>query len=183
MDCIWLFEKIPIEKILKMSTSLEVKGKGSLKYELIEFVSMFLNFFGADLRNHSAYTYIYQELYLVKDLKANLLVGNVILAIERVIINFASKIAIISSCQMTISIIARFKSYLVERKVLVNRSLIISLESKVLVQFVYSGFLDDWKFSINPTSYRYLILFAHILDNSTYKILVPNNLYRPVFLP
>lgn len=91
-------KKALIKKILKMATLLKVKDIRFLRYELDKFVSMFLYFPSINLVNHPAYIYIYRELYIVKGLKANLLVSNNILAIKRVIINFANKSAIISIC-------------------------------------------------------------------------------------
>lgn len=94
---------------------------------------MFLYFPDIDSTNHPAYAHIHRELSLVDGLKANLLVDNNILATERVVIDLANKSAIISSCQMTISAAARPRGSLVQKKVLVDRSLTILPESEALV--------------------------------------------------
>lgn len=98
MNCTWLLEKAPTKKILKMATLLKVRNIGSLKYESNEFVSISLYFSGIDLTNCPVYVHIHKKLYIVKKLKANLLVSNNILVIERVIIDLANKSAMISSC-------------------------------------------------------------------------------------
>ena len=112
---------------------------------------MSLYFPGIDSTNRPAYAQIHRELYIVKGLKENLLVGNNILVMERVIINLANKSAMILSCQVTISVAARPRVYPVQRKVLVDKSLTIPPESETLVQFVYSKFPDDRDFLFNPT--------------------------------
>lgn len=89
-----------------MATLLKVREIKSLNYKSDEFDSMYLYFPSINSRNHPIYAYIYRKLYLVKGLKANLLLGNDILAIEKVIINLASKTTVISSCQIMISISA-----------------------------------------------------------------------------
>ena len=68
---------------------------------------------GINSTNRPAYAHIYKELYIVKGLKANLLVGNNILDMERVIIDLANKSAMISSCQVTISVVTRLRGHLV----------------------------------------------------------------------
>lgn len=111
VDCAWLFEKVLTEKILKMATLLKVKGIGSSRHKLNEFVSISLYFSDIKSTNRPAYAHIHRELYIVEGLKANLLVDNNILATERVIIDLANKSITISSCQVTIFVIARPKGH------------------------------------------------------------------------
>lgn len=113
VDCAWLFDKAPTEKILKMAIFLKFRSIGISKHELNKFISMFLYFPDIDSTNHPAYAHIHRELYLVDGLKTKLLVGNNILATERVVINLANKSTMISSCQMTIFVAARPRGPLV----------------------------------------------------------------------
>ena len=116
-----------------MATPLKVRGIGSSRHESDEFVSMSLYFPGIDSINRLVYAHIHRELHIVERLKANLLVGNNILAMERVIINLANKSAMISSCQVTLSVAARPRGHPVRRKVLIDRSLTILPEPEALV--------------------------------------------------
>lgn len=109
VDRAWLFEKAPTEKILKIAIPLKVRGIGATRHESDEFVSLSLYFSGIDSANRLAYAHVHRELYLVNGFKANLLVGNDILATKRVIIDLVNKSAIISSCQVTIFVTARPK--------------------------------------------------------------------------
>lgn len=136
-------------------------------HESDEFVSMSLYFPSIDSTNHPAYAHIHRELHIVKRFKANLLVGNDILATKRVIIDLVNKSAMILSCQMTISIAAWPKDYPVQRKVLVDRSLTIPPESKALMQFVYSSFPDNRDFLFNSTSHTLLIYPGRLDPQST----------------
>ena len=183
VDRAWLLEKALTNKILKMATPLNVRGIGSSRHELVESVSMSFYYPGIDSINCLAYAHIHRELHIVKRLNANLLVVNNILATERVIFDLANKSAMISSCQVTISVATRPRGYLVQRKVLVDRSLIIPPESEALVQFVCSSLPDDRDFLFNPNPYSHIILFSHILNNLTCRILVRNTSHRSVLLP
>lgn len=109
----WLLKKILTEKILKIATSLKVRGIKSSKHKSDEFVLMSLYFPDTDLRNRLICTYINQEFHLVKGLKANLLRDNNILVTKRVIIDLANKTTMISSYQVMIYIIIRPRSYLI----------------------------------------------------------------------
>lgn len=92
----WLLEKARTEKILKIGTLLKVRDIGSSWYESDEFVFMSFYFPGIDSTNRPAYAHIHRKLHIVKGLKTKLLVGNNILAMEKMIINFANKFAKIS---------------------------------------------------------------------------------------
>ena len=183
VDRTWLFEKAPTEKILKMATPLKVRDIGASRHESDEFVSMSLYFPGVNSADRPAYAHVHRELHLADGLKANLLVGNNILATERVIIDLANKSAMISSCQVTISVPARPRGRPVQRKVLVDRSLTIPPESEALVQFVCSNLPDDRDFLFKPTPHSHLTLFLHILNYSIHRVLVHNALHRPILLP
>lgn len=98
VDRAWLFKKTLTEKILKMATLLKVRGIKSSRHKLDEFVSMSFYFPSIELTNRLAYAHIYGELYIIERLKANLLMSNDILAMERVIIDLANKFAKISIC-------------------------------------------------------------------------------------
>lgn len=86
---------------------------------------------------------MHRKLHLVDRFKVNLLVSNNILAMEKVIIKFANKSALISSCQVTISIVARPRGRPVQRKVLVDSSLTILSEFEAFMQFVCSSLPDN----------------------------------------
>lgn len=153
-----------------MMTLLKIRDIRSSRHELDKFISMSLYFPGIDSTNRLAYTHIYKNFHIVEVLKANLLLNNDILATKRVIIDLANKSAIILSCQGIIFITARPRGQPVQRKMLVDRSLIISPEFETLVQFVYFSFLDDQNFLFNPIPHSHLILFSHILNNLTCRI-------------
>lgn len=165
-----------------MVIPLKVREIESLKHESNECISMSLYFSRIELRNHPIYAHIFQKLHLVKGLKANLLVGNNILATERVIIDFANKTTIILSYQVIISVTTQSIGYPVQKKVLVDKSFTIFPETETLVQFVCSGFPNNWDFFFNPTPYGHLTLFLHIFNGSTHKVLVWNELHQPIFL-
>lgn len=110
IDCVQFLKKVLIEKILKMAILLKVRGIRSLKHKLDKFVFISLYFSGINSKNRPVYAHIYQKLYLIKGLKANLLVNNNILVIKRVVINIANKTALILSCQVIISVTPWLKS-------------------------------------------------------------------------
>lgn len=98
VNCTCFFDKVLTKKILKIITLLKVRDIETSKHKLNKFISRFFYFSDIDSTNCLAYTHIHREFYLVDGLKANLLVGNNILAIERVVIDLANKFAMISSC-------------------------------------------------------------------------------------
>lgn len=135
-----------------------------------------------DSKNCFIYVHIHQQPYRIKGLKMNLLVGNDILAMEKVIIDLANKFAIISSYQVTISILAQPRSHLVQRKVFVDKSLISCPEYIALVLFVCSSLSDNQDFLFKLTSHNNLMLFSYILIDLTHQMSVQKKSHQLVFL-
>lgn len=77
---------------------LKIRNISSSKHKLDKYIFILIYFSSINIINHFDYAHIYGKLYLIEGLKANLLVGNNILAIKKIFINLANKMAIISYC-------------------------------------------------------------------------------------
>lgn len=74
--------QLPNQKIKEISTFLKVRGIEASKYESIQFVELSLFLLGENNKGQKVYVFVRCELHLVKDLRANVLVGNNILVLE-----------------------------------------------------------------------------------------------------
>lgn len=90
-----------------MSTPLKIRGIRSSKHKSAQFAEVTLFLLGENVEGQHIYALFKCELYLVKDLRANILVENNILAPEGFILNFKRDHAIVESCRVTIAIKAR----------------------------------------------------------------------------
>ena len=90
-----------------MSTPLKVRGIRASKHKSGEFASLSLYFQGKDNARQLVYASLTCEIYLVEDLRANLLIENDIMSPEGFVINVKRKKALIGSCGVTVPIDAR----------------------------------------------------------------------------
>lgn len=107
VDKNWLLRQLPIQKVKKMSTFLKVKGIGASKHKSAQFTELFFFLLGENNKGQKVYASIKCELYLVNSLKANILIGNNILAPKSFILNVGLRHALVRSCGVKITIKAK----------------------------------------------------------------------------
>lgn len=107
VDKTWLTKKHLSQKIRNMPVPLRVRGINASKYKLRKFPLTAFYIPGFDRGSSEIYAFIQYKLYLVKGLKANMLIGNNVLCTESFTINLISDSAHILTCGMTIVINAR----------------------------------------------------------------------------
>lgn len=103
----WLLKHLSTSKINIMSTPMKVREIGVSKHKSEEFAALSLYLSGKTNTGHLVYTSLTCEIHLVKDLKANLLVGTDIISPEGFVIDVKGKSAFIESYGVTVPINAR----------------------------------------------------------------------------
>ena len=81
-----------------MSTSLKVRGIRTSKHESAQFAEISLFLPGESDKGQKFYASIRCELHLVERLRANILIGNDILAPESFVLNIGLGHALVGSC-------------------------------------------------------------------------------------
>lgn len=102
-----------------MSIPLKVKGIRPSKYKSGEFATLLLYSSGKNNTKQLAYTFLICEIYLVKALRANLLIGNNIMSLEDFVIDIKENSVFIESCRVTVPINARQRRHFLMKKLLV----------------------------------------------------------------
>lgn len=126
----WLMKKNSRQKISIMLVLLKVKSIGIFKYKLGKFALIVLYILGFGHDGTKIYMYIKCKLYLVKGLKANILIDNDILYIKGFLINFLSAFTLIQGCNIDIIINAKYHLQYLKQRVLANAAIFIPLKSK-----------------------------------------------------
>lgn len=103
----WLLRQLPRQKIKEMSIPLKVREIGASKYESAQFAEVSLFLPGETNKGQKVYASIQCKLYLVKGLRANIFIGNDILALESFMLNVGLSHALVGSCRVKITIKAR----------------------------------------------------------------------------
>lgn len=90
-----------------MSIPLKVRGIRALDHKSREFATLSLYFSSKNSIKQLIYAFLIYKIYLVKDLRANLLIRNDIISLEEFIIDVKRKSALIKSYKVTVSINAK----------------------------------------------------------------------------
>lgn len=102
-----LLRQLPEQKIKEMSTSLKVRGIGASKHKFAQFAELFLFFPGENNKRQKVYASFKCKFHLVDGLRANILIGNDIFALEKFVLNIRLAYAVVGSCGVKITISAR----------------------------------------------------------------------------
>ena len=183
VDKAWLVKKHLSQKISTMPVPLKVRGIGASRHESGEFAFTALYMPGLNQEGSEVYAYVQCKLHLVDGLKANMLIGNDVLYTESFTINLASASAHILSCGVTIVINARNHSQFLKRNVLANTTTFIPLKSEALVNIRQIPLPDSRDFLFQPFPQEYLMLYSHLLNHTSSRILVRNDINRSIQIP
>lgn len=183
VDKAWLLSHLSHQKISTMSTTLNVRGIGTLKHKFAQFAALSLYFPGENETGQRVYTSIKCELHLVDGLRANILVGNDILSSKGFVININKNCTFIGSCGVTIPINAKQHGQFLRRKLLASGDNVVPPRSKTIIPPVPVSLPNNCDFLFHPTTQANLTLYAHIVDHTTTKILVSNTSDRSLRIP
>ena len=163
-----------------MSTPLKVRGIRASKHKFAQFAELSLFLPGENNKGHKVYASIRCELHLVEGLKANILIGNNILAPENLVLNVRLGHALMGSCGVKITIKAKQRGQLLKKRLLAEKDEVVLLRSETIILLLPVPLPDDRDFLFHPIAQANLTLFAHIMYHDTKKVLVRNTSDRPL---
>lgn len=162
-----------------MSTSLKVRNISTYKHESAEFAALLLYFSGKNNARHLVYIALNCEIYLVKGLRANLLISNNILSLEGVVIDIGKRSILIGSCGVTIAINVKQQGQFLIKRVLADQKTVVPPHSQAMVVLHRVPLPDNRDFLFYPIIQPNLTLYTHIIDYETSKVFVKNPFDRP----
>lgn len=180
VDKDWLLRQLPNQKIKGMSIPLKIRGIGTSKHKSAQFVEVSLFLPGESNKGQKVYISVRCKLHLVEGLRANILIGNNILALKSFVLNIGLGHVLIESCRVKITIKARQKSQFLKKRLLAEKDKVIPPRFETMVPLLLVFLPDDRDFLFHPTAQPSLTLFAHIMHHDTKKILVRNTFNRPL---
>lgn len=174
--------KVPIRT---MATPITVRGIGTDKHPTDQYAIVSLNLPGKDRQGKSAIARFRREIHLVKDLKANILLGTDILGPEQFSIDLGRKEATIGSCDVIIpiNIGSRSTTPAVQRSVHLRKTTTVPPHSVMPVPIHRLGDVPkDRDYMFEPDDVNFS-LYAHLVDSDTSSILVRNNTGKSLHIP
>ena len=136
VDKDWLLRQLPGQKIKEMSTPLRVKGIEASRHESNHFAELSLFFPKENGEREMVYAFIKCELHLVKGLRANILIGNDILAPEGFVINIELGHVVVRSCGVKITIRIRQKGQFLRKRLLAEKDRVVPPRSEAMIPFL-----------------------------------------------
>lgn len=106
---------------------LKVRGIGAFKHKSKEFAPLLLYFLGKNNTRQLVYASLICKIQLIKDLKANLLIGNNIMSLKGFVIDIKERNVLIESCEVTVIIDTRQKRQFLIRKLLASQETVFLL--------------------------------------------------------
>lgn len=180
VDKHWLLRQLPDQKIKEMSTPLKVREIGASKHESAQFAELSLFLPGENNKGQKVYTSFKCELHLVEGLRANMLIGNNILAPENFVLNIGLGHAVVRSCGVKITMKAKQRGQFLKRKLLAENDGVVSPHFEAMIPILSVSLPDDRDFLFHPATQTNLTLYTHIVDHETTKVLVRNTSDRPL---
>ena len=180
VDKAWLLRWLPHQKIREMATPLKVGEIGASKHESAQFAELSLFLSGENNKGQKVYASIRCKLHLVKSLKANILIGNNILAPENFVLNIGFGHALVGSCGVKITIKAKPKGQFLRKRLLAEKDEVVPSRSKAIIPLLPVPLPDDRDFLFHSTAQANLTLFTHIMHHDIKKVLVKNTSDRPL---
>lgn len=159
-----------------MATFSKLRDIGLFKHETDKYITIPLYMISRKKDNSETYACIWRELYLVDDLKANVLIGNDIIGLKDISIDISRKSIYISSCKIKNFIQAKYRGLFIWKKLLANANMVFLPRFKKIVPFALFDLPNDGNFLFYPLSiFQNLTFFSHLLDYRVQNILVCNN--------
>lgn len=180
VDKDWLLCQLPDQKIKEMFTFLKIRGIRTSKHESAQFAEVSLFLLGESNEGQKVYASIRCKLYLVKGLRANILIGNDIFTPEGFVLNVGLSHALVGSCGVKITTRARQRGQFLRKGLLGEKDEVIPPRSETMVPLLPVPLPDNRDFLFHPKAQPNLTWFAHIIHYDTKKILVRNTSDRPL---
>lgn len=153
---------------------MKVNGIEASKHESAQFIELSLFLPGENNKGQKVYTFFKCELHLVEGLKANMLIRNNICTPKNFVLNIGLGYTIVGSCKVKITINARQKGQFLRRKLLAENNRVVSSRSEVMIPILPVSLPNNRDFLFHLATQTNLMLYMHIVDHETLKVLVRN---------
>lgn len=182
IDRQFLMEQAPHVAIHCMPSPIPVRGLGAAIHNSDQYAKVDIYLTGVDGR----IAVITREAHIVDDLRAKMLVGIDVLAIEGITMDLPRKLAVISSCaniEILLTITTKSTNQ-VSKAVLAKQRTIIPPHSNLAVAVIEPDLPDGRDFLFEPDCRQAnAAVYAHIVDHTMSEVHVRNDSDAPLVVP
>lgn len=167
--------------IRKMTSSIFVCDLEIAKHMLNKYVIVSLYFLSKNKNENVVITKIIRKVYFVDNFKANMLIKNNLLDLERITIDVAWKFAYIKSYDIIMKIEIKTTRTIVYERVHSRKTIDVSLRSKMTISIHYIVISIDRNFLFESNNTN-LSLYAHIINVKITSILIKNDNDKTIYV-
>lgn len=149
-----------------MKTILKIKNINSITHESVEFICIFVYFLNKVKNDTTVLIVITKEIYFVENLKIKMLIENDSFDSEKFVINIETRIAIIESCKINISLKIQFKNSYIRRTIHTRNVFILQSKKKQLT-LIRIKVLEERKFFFKSNSNAKFIMCSQRSNTNT----------------
>ena len=152
VDKDWLLRQLPDQKIKEISTPLKDRGIEASKHKSAQSAELYLFLLGENNKGQKVYTSFKCKLHLVEGLRANILIGNNILALESFVLNVGLSHVVMGRCGVMITIRARKRGQFLRKRLFAENKEVLPPRSEVMIPLLRVPLPNDRNFLFHPTA-------------------------------
>jgi hypothetical protein len=169
----FVLKRLSTTHIHLMTSSLTIRDIEANIHEIKKYVNF--SIYLSSKNNSIKMIEIHRKMYLVKELKTNMLIENDIFESKRFIIDVQEKKTTIRSCQnLIIDVKIHQRESFVRRNVVNQFATVISSESFVKILYKIKDLSSNRDFLFESFSEVSVFIYAHVIDARTTEIIVRN---------
>lgn len=104
-----------------------------------------------------------REIYLIDNLKINMLIENNLIDFEKIVIDVASKFAHIDNCDVIVNLKVKITRIVVHERIYVKKVVNVLLRSKITISIHYTSISKDRNFLFESNELN-LLLYAYLIN-------------------
>ncbi len=142
--------------------SIIICNLDNIKYCTNKYAIVFI-FFSKIKNRKQAFAKITREIYLIDNLKTNILIKNNFIDFEKIVINIISKFVYIKSCVVIVNLKIKTTCTIVYKQVYVKKAINVSSKLKItiLIHYIFISNNRNFLFELNKLNLSLYVYFVN----------------------
>ena len=174
IDREWLRRLSSNVVISKMIDALKMRDIESFRHSTKNYTTISLYFLATNLKNKVILASITRELYIVDELRANVLIDTDIIESEEIVLDVTNQKTYIINCDVTISINAKQRDSFTRRNLHAATQMIIQSNINVFISIQESHLSKNREFLFEFLTQSSIVLYTHIVNHEIKKVMTKN---------
>lgn len=148
------------------------------KHKIDKYVIVLLYIIEKNDQENEIRTMFRRKIYLMNDLKTNILIKINIMSFENIVVNLIICTTRIENCNVIVLIKIQTSNNVVFKSIHFRKSITIFSRLEILIEIHYFAILENRNFLFELNEILHFISYAHLIDVTTKTIILRNNTNR-----